>query len=409
LVELSLLKLCLDKEQWLSATASGLTSLDFPKELQTFFSCLSTFHAANDSTLSVDDLANLVFSSTNKDKEYNQSLLNNLKTLDVSEQTSKTLLNSLIQNKRLKELSLAAYEAYEGKLEFSKIVELCESLQSFQQEEATDEEDEFITDDIELLVNSAVNTPGLSWRLNTMNKMLGPLRDGNAGFVFARPETGKSTFMGSEIPFMAEQADRDILVFANEDEGDVYKLRFIQGTLGITMEQLLSNLPHWQKEYSKLIQGRIKLKAAGVIHASTIERLVAKYKPSLVVIDQLAHIEGFKDDKKHLAYGRAYRWAREIAKGENCAVISIHQAGGEGEGIMKLTMNHVDEVKTAAQAHADWILGIGKSNKDGYESIRGLHLSKNKLIGGPQSVSSLRHGFQEVLIKPEVCRYEDLF
>jgi hypothetical protein len=68
----------------------------------------------------------------------------------------------------------------------------------------------------------------------------------------------------------------------------------------------------------------------------------------------------------------------------------------------------VDEVKTAAQAHADWILGVGKSHQDGYESIRYFHLSKNKLMGGPHSVPALRHGKKEVLIKPDICRYVDL-
>lgn len=408
MIELSLIKLLLTKEHWLSASSQGLSIRDLPKELHPLFSALSTYYAVNDDPLSVDDLGNLVFASTNKDKEFNQGLLDNLKQLDVSQTTSQTLLSGMLQKKRLKELSLAAYEAYEGRLEMEKFLPLIESFDATP-EAIEDDEDEFVTDNIEELVNTAVNTPGLSWRLNTLNRMLGPLRDGKAGFIFARPETGKSTFLGSEIPFMAEQTERDILVFANEDDGPDYKLRFIQGTFGITMEQLLSNTTYWQAEYDKLIQGRIKLKAAGVIRAATIDKLVAKYKPALVVIDQLAHIEGFSEDKKHLAYGRAYRWAREIAKGEHCSVISVHQAGGEGEGVMKLTMNHVDEVKTAAQAHADWILGIGKSNKDGYDSIRGLHLSKNKLVGGPQTIPSLRHGFQEVLIKPEVCRYEDLY
>jgi len=406
MVELSLIKLCLNRQVYQQAVSDGLSVSDFPKELHVFFSALSTFHGSNEGDLTLDDLANLVYAASNKDKEFNQGILDNLKTLDVSETTSKTLLASVIQNKKLKELSLAAYEAYEGKLELQKVMDI---ISSFTPVEIEEEEEEFVTDDIQELVNKAITTPGLSWRLKTMNKMLGPLRDGNAGFLFARPETGKSTFLGSEIPCMAEQSDRDILVFANEDEGDIYKLRFIQGTFGISMAELLSNLPYWQTEYNKRIQGRIKLKAEGTIHASTIEKLVAKYKPALVVIDQLAHIAGFSDDKKHLAYGKAYRWQRELAKGENCSSLAVHQAGGEGEGVQWLTMNHVDEVKTAAQAHADWILGIGVNNKEGMESFRYLHLSKNKLAGGPDTLPHLRHGKMEVLIEPVICRYKDLF
>lgn len=409
MVELSLLKLCLVKSNWEEANSGGLSISDFPKELHVYYSCISNYHSSsNDSVeITVSDLANLVFATSNKDKEYNEQILVNLEKLDCSDNTSKTLLSSLLSRKKLKELSLLAYEAYEGKAELSRVIELVQGLEN-KEGLSTEDEEEFVSDDIEQLINHAVNTPGLSWRLKTMNRMLGPLRKGNFGFLFARPETGKTTFLASELSFMAEQAEQPVLWFANEDEGDVVKLRIIQGTFGISIEQLMSNVPYWQEEYNKKIAGRIKLKGAGRISARTIESLCQKWKPSLVVIDQLAHVEGFKDDKKNLALGAAFRWARELAK-EHCPVVAVHQAGGTGEGVMWLDMNHVDEVKTAAQAHADWILGIGKRNDDGYESIRYLHLSKNKLMGSKDTDPGLRHGKQECIIRPINGRFEDLF
>jgi hypothetical protein len=63
---------------------------------------------------------------------------------------------------------------------------------------------------------------------------------------------------------------------------------------------------------------------------------------------------------------------------------------------------------TAKQAEADWILGIGKTNDAGWENIRFLHASKNKLLGDENTDPKMRHGKVEVLIRPEISRYEDL-
>lgn len=72
-------------------------------------------------------------------------------------------------------------------------------------------------------------------------------------------------------------------------------------------------------------------------------------------------------------------------------------------------MDDVDSSKTAKQGEADWILGIGKTNDPEPNTIRHLHLSKNKLAGDPDSIATLRHGSQEVIIVPEIARYVDLF
>jgi hypothetical protein len=68
----------------------------------------------------------------------------------------------------------------------------------------------------------------------------------------------------------------------------------------------------------------------------------------------------------------------------------------------------VANAKTAKQAEADWILGIGKSHDVGWETIRFLHLSKNKLMGDKDTDPTMRHGKVEVVIKPEIGRYVDL-
>jgi hypothetical protein len=108
-----------------------------------------------------------------------------------------------------------------------------------------------------------------------------------------------------------------------------------------------------------------------------------------------------------LALGQIYQWARELAK-EYAAVLGVCQAGGEAEGEPYLHMGHVSNAKTAKQAEADFILGIGKTHQSGHEYLRYFNISKNKLVGDDDSDPAYRHGRQEILIRPDIARYEEV-
>lgn len=71
-------------------------------------------------------------------------------------------------------------------------------------------------------------------------------------------------------------------------------------------------------------------------------------------------------------------------------------------------MENVANAKTAKQAEADWILGIGRTHDTALEYIRHLHLCKNKLSGDSDTDPTLRHGKMDVLIEPLIARYSDL-
>ena len=71
-------------------------------------------------------------------------------------------------------------------------------------------------------------------------------------------------------------------------------------------------------------------------------------------------------------------------------------------------MDHCADAKTAKQAEADWILGIGKLNESNMENVRYFHLCKNKLVGDPDTDPAFRHRQWDVIIHPHTARYEDV-
>lgn len=410
--ELTLLKLILKYEEWYAATEGGLSYKDFTKELQVIFNVVNSYHSVANTDkedLTVDDLANLVYSGISKDHPYYQKVLEEIKALDVSDKTSKILVNSILVNKKLKEISLAAYEVTEGR---KSIDDFRSIVDNFKEEEQTKEEEfEFVTDDLELLVNETVKQPGLRWRLQSLNKMMGSLRKGDFGFLFARPETGKTTFLASEITHMASQLseqDGPILLINNEESGNKVKLRYFQAATGYDLATLLSDLPHAQQLFNEITHGKIKQPPTGSFSKQQIEHYCKHLKPSLLVLDQIDKITGFEADREDLKLGAIYQWARTLAL-TYCPVIAVCQADGTGEGVKWLTMSHVANAKTSKQAEADWILGIGKVNADGYDNLRYLHLSKNKTLGDQDTDPNLRHGRMECLIDAPSARYKDLY
>jgi hypothetical protein len=160
-------------------------------------------------------------------------------------------------------------------------------------------------------------------------------------------------------------------------------------------------------KYKELTGGKIKVFDSASVHKKQVEAICHSERPSLILFDQIDKVKGFKADRDDLELGAIYQWSREIAK-TYCPVIGVCQASGEAEGQEKLHMGHVANAKTAKQSEADFILGIGKKHEAGFEFIRYINVSKNKLSGDDDTDRVNRHPTISVKIVPEIARYEDL-
>lgn len=325
---------------------------------------------------------------------------------NIGEDVLHNAIQEVIERYHAHQLALIAIDVSEGRQPLSKVLDYYSQLE----DKENIEEIEFVTDNLQEIYEETVHKPGLRWRLPSLNKMLGPLRKGNFGFLFARPETGKTTLLASEITFMAGQLkdeDGPIIWYNNEEEGKKVKSRTYQAALGCDRTKLFSNIPRSMEYYSKATKNKIKIMDNASINKREVEAMCKNLKPSLVLFDQIDKIKGFDNDREDLRLGSIYIWARELAK-TYCPVIGVCQADVSGEGKKWLTMDNVANAKTSKQAEADWILGIGAVHDIGLEFIRYLHLSKNKLDGDIDSDPMMRHGRSEVLIKPDVARYCEL-
>lgn len=331
------------------------------------------------------------------------NLLLQIEEADIAPEMFQERLKTLQERSLAYDLTLALIDVTEGRKTLSEVSALMQQVEDIEEKIET----EFVTDDLEEIYNDTVHIPGLKWRLPSLNESLGSLRKGDFGFVFARPETGKTTFLASEVSYFAEQAERPILWFNNEEGGKKVKARIFQASLGLTLPELYSDRKKSYNDYIYRTKGNILLYDNATATKRNIEKIIKDINPSLVIFDQIDKIKGFNADRNDLRLGSIYIWARELAK-SYCPIIGVCQSDVSGEGKKWLTMDNVAESKTAKQAEADFILGIGATHEIGMEFVRYLHLSKNKLSGDETSDPSLRHGRMEVLIDPQRARYKEI-
>lgn len=386
-----------------------LSSEDLLEETRPILEGIDIWWKNNTTDPLIEDITNITFSNENvkaKDRDYLRDVFVTLARIDNRESVV-PLLEKFRRNKLLGRIAVAAHDGtYGRKGAVDEVLRLVQQL-----EVATEApKDLFVTDDLDDILDSTVLTPGLRWRLDTLNKALGSLRKGDFGFIFARPETGKTTLIADQATFMAGQLkpeDGPILWFNNEEQGKKVRLRTYEAALAKSVLELTNNREQAKHDYQQKINGKLRIYDSASITKSEVERICLEHKPSLVIFDQIDKIKGFDADRDDLRLGAIYQWARELAKTYS-PVIGTCQADGTAEGEKWLHMGHVSNAKTAKQAEADFIIGVGKTHIPGYEKIRYINISKNKLVGDTDSDPQMRHGQIEVLIQPQIARYEDI-
>ena len=267
---------------------------------------------------------------------------------------------------------------------------------------------EYITTDLDELIQHEEDTPGLTWRLNCLNQSVGPLGKGQFLVVLARVETGKTALWLSEAAHMVGQIqdDEHIAVFFNEEDGKGVMWRFYSAVTGMTYEEL-SCFPIEAQELFHARGGqRLKFVDNASQHYTGITKILDTLNPRLIIIDNLDEVKGFeRDERQDVGLGKLYRWARETAK-TYAPVIGVCQSSITMQKKW-LTEFDMANSKVAKPAALDALIAIGRTDDAGYENVRYINIPKNKRRGMRGGDEKLRHGRFTCTIQPELSRYRD--
>jgi len=406
--ELGLVSALLKKENF--STYYSLIDLNSLKEnhreLWHIYAALELAHEKVPQDINHADLiAWFWFKYPQADHAVYDNLFERLQNNALGDISAEQLLKDIKRRQAALKLSEVSYQVSKGTVSFEKAQEYLDILQEKDNPAVVGLQP--LNTDLETLLKDAYQKPGLRWRLQFLNRSLGSLRQGDFGFIFARPETGKTTFLASEVSNFLTQTDQAICWFNNEEQGNKVILRVYQAFFGCRLDQLIANVKKFKDEFERQTQGRFLFFDSATLSKSQIEQIIDRFTPRLVVYDQIDKIKGFAADREDLRLGNIYQWGRELAKNRH-SVIGVCQAAGTAENVKYLQMDHVANALTAKQAEADYIIGIGKIHDMGQEYVRFLNISKNKLFGDSDSDPTLKHGRTEVLIEPQLARYKDI-
>ena len=411
MIEFGILKLfCKDKQLYLRYNKYinlSYIKTNYKELYKIYNSIILIYTKYNNTSITKEELESSYISNYPVIKEADRRELLGLLDRIFASEINETILTETLKSHRIRslagEIAITALEVAEGKKPLGTLQKAYSALQDKDARLDT----EFVSDDLEALYTATAGGSGLRWPLDCLNKSLGPLRKGNFGIVFARPEVGKTTFVTQFATFAATQVVKPILYFNNEQAGVEVKLRLYQSAFGVNTQDLFNNRSKYKELYQQLTKGLIYLLDDAILSKETVETVVEQCQPSLIIFDQLDKVYGFNDDRYDLELGQRYQWARELAKAY-CPVIGVTQADASGENIKYLTMSNVANSKTSKAAEADWILGIGANQNDDFKLYRYFNISKNKLLGDEYTNPELRHGRFQLIIEPEIARYREI-
>ena len=259
----------------------------------------------------------------------------------------------------------------------------------------------WINPDIDELLKQDANDTGVHFRLECLNRAMRPLRSGDFGIVAGRPDKGKTTFMASELTFMAQQVavlypGRPIAWMNNEGPGERIYTRLYQAALNATIPELvtLSQAGTIRAKYAEAVGGDKDIIRVFNIHDfwnTEVEDIIRAVNPCIILFDMVDNIRFGGDianggQRTDQVLETMYQWSRILAVKHDAIVMATSQISADGDGLPYPTLSMLKDSKTGKQGAADFIITLGASNDQMLQSSRFMGTTKNKLVrsGGPK-------------------------
>jgi replicative DNA helicase len=241
--------------------------------------------------------------------------------------------------------------------------------------------------DAESVFEEEINPNGLQWRLHCLNEALPPLSRGDFVLLVACVGIGKTSFLASEVSYMAQQLEPNevVLWLNNEGREDRILRRLYCATLERRTQVLIKDLQKTQEIYTKRMKNLRKVVMINISGYTLpqVRSLFAHYEPSLAVIDQVTKIH-CPSSTEAQRLEEVCSYVREISN-EYCPILGIAQASSnvkwtdrEGNRRTKIWLDLEDiyNSKIGVQGAAETVIGIGF--EDSKPNSRYIYVSKTK-------------------------------
>ena len=304
---------------------------------------------------------------------------------DADEDQRRNMTNWMAEQELMTRMGNLVHKHTEGDLE-DAWTEITDAQDRFRKRTGS-KSTGYIDTPIEELLQDEFDDTGVSWRLSCLKASMRRLRPGDFGIVAGRPDKGKTSFIASEITYLAPQlpAERNVLWLNNEGPGRRIIPRLYQAALNLSMKELMerSNAKTLVPAYIEAIGGRLNKIRIIDIHGMNngqVERLIEDNNPGVIVYDMIDNIKGFGSEARNdLQLEAMYQWARERSVKYDCIGLATSQISNDGDGLQFPTLGMLKDSKTGKQGACDFQIMIGASNEPVLANSRYIGVVKNKL------------------------------
>ena len=407
MLEITVLKHLLHRDNY-ARYYSHVERLTLEPELERLFQLLPIFFDESDEDYCTIGELKAIFAleyPNVKDAELYHSLFTQLEQVDIGDAILSKIVEKLIYKDVSNRIIQTCMPVLSDSDSGETLDEVRQLLDDYDQLVMPDQDQNlFVTDDLHSLLEEEVSGTGLKWRLNGLNERIGELHGGTLGHAFARPETGKTTFIISEMSNWSTQLKQNEmgLWVNNEEKGSRLKLRWYAAVTGWPLAAIIAQPDRAIAYYNQLAGSRVRLYDKAGVTMSQIHTMIKTFRPRFVVIDQgdKVKIRGeFHNDTAKL--GAIYNTYREWAKEYNTDILTVGQASAEAEGKPWLRLSWMNNSKTEKPGELDYAFGIGANFGDLSQDLRRyISICKNKLNEGA-------HGGFIAMMDPAKARYTD--
>lgn len=381
------------------------TNKFIPEEVLEVVNCIEEYCTFIGADLIADwySFSNWYNSSKNSKWNVQITALCSALALHVQSGSGDAILQAFIDKKYAEAISLEADEVYSAppaKYHPNKGDSIQALVDAYRAESVRTNREVHVQESSSVLeALKGIKRSGLLWPLPSLNNIIGPISK-EFIIVASRPDGGKTTFLATTAQHMAQQLPEGqvVLWFNNEEAINRVKNRVVQSALGASEQDIEADPITANDHYESLIKSRIVF-VEDSTSVSKIERMISKYNPGLIVIDQLYKVKGSFGGAEMEAerFRQLCEWARNIGK-HVAPVICTNQLDSSAEGERCPPMNTLYGSKTGAQGEADCIVMIGRDFHT--PDKRYLYTPKNKLTGRVQMA--------EVILNKDIARFEDI-
>ena len=245
------------------------------------------------------------------------------------------------------------------------------------------------------IADKVTKNAGLYWRLEDLNRSIGPINKGDFIVIGKRPETGGTSFMCSEATFMFEQMDKDVLIINNEEDPSKLVTRLMSCALNVDYRDLIADPAKYTSAYASwLDENRIHIKHKSDASISDVRRWLDAGDYGLLGVNVLMKlaVPGKLEDHDKLQYiGTELR----AMSTEYAPIMGIQQADPTADGVKYIHQDKLYKSKTALQGEADVLIMIGL-DYDEPPDRRYIHVAKNKLPPAACTMPNMKHAMVEV-------------